>query len=208
MYRSQKSTLFKNYSHYYLPLGLDSKIFKPIHKLKKKNTTIFLFGSSDLEAKRKGLVYFLQSLKNIKSNNKLKIIFINSNKKYFHDLKIETEYLKFINDFRQLNNVLNQSHFCVIPSIDETGPSMLNMSMMASTPCITFNIGDALKYVENNVSGFKCKNKDIKNLSKNLELAINMSQFEFDKMKKNCRKIALKYFTDKFQILKIKQIFK
>lgn len=208
MKRSKQSTLFKNFSHYHLPLGFNSKIFRPINKIKKKDKTIILFGSSDLEAKRKGLIYFIEAIKNIKFKSKLKIILIGSNKKYFKDLKIETKFLKYVKNFRQLNYVLNKAHFCAIPSIDETGPSILNMSMMASTPCITFNIGDAFKHVVNKVSGFKCKNKNIKQFGKNVELSIRMKQNEFDKMRMKCRRVALKNFTDQVQILKIKKIFR
>jgi len=209
MNRSKKSSLFKNFIHHHIPIGVEPKLFYPTQLIKKnKDKTIFLFGSSDLETYRKGLKYFLEALKKCKFKNKLKIILIGSEKNYFKNLNIETQNLKYVKNFKLLNQIFNHSHFCIIPSIDETGPSMLNMSMMASTPCIVFNIGDAFKYVKNNISGFKCRNKDIKNLSKNIDLAINMSENKFYSMKKRCRKVALKFFTDKIQISKIKKIIR
>ena len=85
---------------------------------------------------------------------------------------------------------------------------MLNMAMMASIPCITFNIGDALKHVKNNITGYKCDNKDIINLAKNIDLAINTSHKKLDLMKYNSRKVALKAFADKTQISIMKKIIK
>ena len=209
MNRSKKSSLLKNYIHHYVPLGINTKLFYPQKKIQKENKkTIFLFGTSDIEVYRKGFNYFLKALKKIKHKNKLKIIFIGANKIYFEDLNIETEYINFIKNFKILNQIFNSVHFCIMPSIDETGSTMLNMSMLASTPCITFNIGDAFNCVKNNFSGFKSKNKDVKNLTKNIDLAIDMSQSDFYTMKKRSRKIALKFFTDKVQISKINKIIK
>lgn len=209
MNRSKNSSLLKNYIHHYVPLGMNTKLFYPQKKIQKKNKkTIFLFGTSDIEVYRKGFNYFSKALKKIKYKNKLKIIFIGANKKYFEDLNIETEYINFIKNFKILNQILNSVHFCIIPSIDETGSTMLNISMLTSTPCITFDIGDAFNCVKNNFSGFKSKNKDIKNLSKNIDLAIKMNQDDFYTMKKRSRKVALKFFTDKVQISKINKIMK
>ena len=207
MNRSKKSSLFKNFTHHYVPIGIDTKLFYPKQPIKKSNEkTIFLFGSSDFETYRKGFDYFLKALKKIKYINKLKIILIGTNKNYFENLNIETENLKYIQNFKLLNKIFNNVHFCIIPSIDETGPTMLNMSMMASTPCITFNVGDSFKCVKNNFSGFKSINKDVNSLAKNIDLAINMSQKKFYTMKKRSRKVALKFFTDKVQISKLKKI--
>ena len=209
MNRSKKSSLFKNYNHHLVPLGINSKLFYPKKKIQKRNKkTIFLFGTSDIKTYRKGFNYFLKALKKIKYKNKLKIILIGTNTNYFDDLNIETKNLEYVQSFKLLNEIFNSVHFCIIPSIDETGPTMLNMSMLASTPCITFNLGDAFNCVKNNFSGFKSKNKDVYNLSKNIDLAINMSQNKFYTMKKRCRKVALKFFTDKIQISKIKKIIK
>lgn len=207
MYRSEKSTLFKNFVHHYLPTGIESKLFYPKKILKKKGKKIILlFPSSEFDNYRKGFNYFVEALKKIKFKKRLKIILIGAKKEYFKHLNLETKNVKYIKQQRFLNKIFNQAHFSVIPSVDETGPTMLNMSMMASTPCIAFNIGDSYKYIVNNVSGFKCQNKDIKNLAKNIDSAIGMSDEKFRIMKKKCRKIALKSFTSKAQISIIKKI--
>jgi len=208
MIRSKESSLFKNCKHHILYCGVNSNIFKKIFISKKKqnNKTIFLFGSSDLEVHRKGLFYFLKALEKVKYKQKIKIITIGAKKNYFAKLQIQTKNYKFINDQKLLNKVLNEAHFCVIPSIDETGPTMLNMAMMASVPCITFNIGDAYKHVKNNKTGFKCKNKDIVNLRKNIHLAIKIDKKKFNLMKINSRKVALKFFADKTQVSLMKKI--
>ena len=207
MHRSEKSTLLKNFTHHYVPVGLEPKLFYPKKKTKKRNKkTILLFPSSEFDNYRKGFNYLLEALKKIKFKKKLKIILIGANKNYFKNLDIETQNIKYVKQQRFLNKIFNQAHFSVIPSIDDAGPTMLNMSMMSSTPCITFNIGDSFKYIKNNISGFKCQNRDIKNLGKNIDSAIDMNDEKYRIMSRICRKIALKSFTNKAQMSKIKKI--
>ena len=210
MQRSKESSIFNNLKHYNIPLGVDPNIFKQTNFTKKRynDKTIFLLGTSDLDAYRKGLIFFLKALKANQHKDKIKIITIGAKKNYFKALNVETENFNYTRSQKLLNKVFNKSHFCIIPSIDETGPTMLNMAMMASIPCITFNIGDALKHVKNNITGYKCDNKDIINLAKNIDLAINTSHKKLDLMKYNSRKVALKAFADKTQISIMKKIIK
>ena len=80
------------------------------------------------------------------------------------------------------------------PSIEDSGPSMINQSLMCGTPVVSFEMGVALDLILNGKTGYRAKLKDSQDLANGMCSILNMPDAEYEEMANNCRKLALKLY--------------
>tara|TARA_B100000575_G_C23137520_1_gene661187 strand:- start:2486 stop:3733 length:1248 start_codon:yes stop_codon:yes gene_type:complete len=212
--RSENSILFKNCDHFHIPQGHDKETFYIIKDkkfLKKKyninENNIIFFGAADTDTYRKGLEFFLRALKINKAIKTTVLTIGHKKNELFKDYEINNFHFDFVNNFKKLNELINVCDFTAIPSIDETGPTMYNISMMSGVPCITFDIGDSFEYTKNGITGYKSKLFDFKDMSKNIKKYYKLSDEKKNQMRINCRNLALNKFSKSAQKEKLKKLF-
>ena len=214
-----RSNLYKQKNKYKVLLGIDDKLFKPGDKLlaRKKlnlpvNKKIIFYGAIYLEEKRKGLKYFLESLELINESingNKLENIQIviagSSNNKIKEYNGISVAYLGNLSIDR-LPLVFQASDIFVSTSIEDSGPMMINQSIMCGTPVVAFEMGVALDLVITGQNGYRAKLKDSNDLANGIMYLLNISEEEYENLSMNCRKLGHSLLQPKIQIDSILKI--
>lgn len=208
----EDSTLFRNRPIYDLMLGVDETVFKPMNRLliREKyqllsSKKILLFRST--KDPRKGMNILIQSLKlivqsNVDFTNKVHIITIGdfNPTKVLVSLGLEHRHMGFILSQEILAEIYQIADFLVVPSLEDSGPMMINESILCGTPVVAFDMGVAGDLVKTGKTGYLARLGDKDDLAFGVQLLLSMTSKSYDEMRVNCRNIGLSKVSYKAQI--------
>ncbi|AEE87846.1 glycosyl transferase, group 1/2 family protein [Francisella cf. novicida Fx1] len=175
---AKQSLLFNSLPIYKQFFPVDSKIFRPLDNISsirerlgiEKNDFVIFFGAADINNERKGFKYLIDVLnvvsKYLDKNVKISLIVAGQ---MSQNINLPSSFklikLGYISTQERLNEAFNASDIFINPSIEDSGPMMVNISLMTGTPVIAFNIGVAPDLIVNVVNGYIVRNKDIKGMA-------------------------------------------
>lgn len=107
-----------------------------------------------------------------------------------YEMPVETKYLGQL-DTENLIRAYSVANAFVSPSIDDAGPSMVNQSIMCSTPVICYNIGTAIDVIESGKSGFKASDIDSHKLAECIDKLYKLPNEEYQQLRKSTHEIAM-----------------
>jgi glycosyltransferase involved in cell wall biosynthesis len=217
------SYVFKNSIIHKVHIGVDSDVFSPDSKqalkLKKRlglsfEKKILFFGAFDLDEKRKGsqlLISALEILSEDKSFLNDKILLITAGKQgcleFYDKLPFEHHHLGYVKGESKLSEIYRIADIFISPSIEDSGPMMINESILSGTPVISFNIGVAKDLVYSDTTGKNVSKVDPISLASSIKDLCNLSKKEFYRISRNCRKLGLDKVSYSAQIKRLKEIF-
>lgn len=219
------STLFRNRTIHKILLSIDPSVFMPSDKKAVRlklgiNATkkIIFFGAVVLSQKRKGMYYLLESLKLLKKktessdsilkDNILLLIAGNRIDDIVDSLPFEYHYLGKTNNTDGIASAYQAADVFLCPSIEDSGPMMINQSLMCGTPVVSFEMGVAIDLVEACNTGYAAKLKDSYDMAQGLYNILSLDAEGYEKISENCRELALKMCSPQVQIAKIESIIK
>ena len=208
--QTKQSTLFKSGTIHKILLSFNENIFRPVDKelLRKKmgipqGKKIIFFGANYCDEERKGIKYLLDSLKilnqlistNKNLENAILLLIAGSGFEKLKDLlPFEYHNLGKLDNTHGIASAYQAADIFACPSIEDSGPSMINQSIMCGTPVVSFEMGVALDLVLNGNTGYRAKLKDTQDLANGMYSILNMPDAEYEVMANNCRKLALKLY--------------
>jgi glycosyltransferase involved in cell wall biosynthesis len=221
--QAKRSSLFKDNVIHKVLLSVNPTVFKPIDKesvrFKLKipaNKKILFFGSVGLTEKRKGMHYLIESLKVLKqktesTNTSLtnKIVLLIAGKEIeqiVDSLPFEYHYLGTVNNTYGIASAYQAADVFVCPSIEDSGPMMINQSIMCGTPVVSFEMGVAFDLVINGETGYRAKLKDTDDMAEGILNILTLNVSDYKNMSDNCRQMALKLCSPEVQAEKIENI--
>lgn len=212
--QAKQSKIFSGKVIKKIMLGIDEEIYKPIQKKIARQKLkipdekkIILFGSDHINEKRKGYKYFVEALNILKgliiNNSKMlnNIAIITIGRKNDENLKLPFKEYHFgiLKEGNELALAYQAADVFVCPSIEDSGPLMVNESIMCGTPVVSFDIGVALDLVFTGKTGYRAKMKDSLDLSQGIKFILELSESKAQEMRGNCRSLALRKYTTKIQ---------
>ena len=215
-----QSQLFKNKKKYKILLPIDETIFKPDDKTKIRKflglpieKKIIFIGAVSFNEKRKGWKELTESFKILAAN-------LSDKKKSSVHIAIAgridknaTAQLPFaytalgILDHNDLPKAFQAADLFVCPSIEDSGPMMINQSVLCGTPVVSFEMGVALDIVMTGQTGYRAKLKESTDLANGINTILNLDDQEYKKMSENCRKMGLEFCNPKKQTEKLIEIY-
>jgi glycosyltransferase involved in cell wall biosynthesis len=221
--QAKNSSLFSNKPVHKVLLSIDPAIFRPVNKvevrlklnipLKKK---ILFFGSVGLTEKRKGMYYLIESLKVLKQNTENSDPLIINNivlliagreiEQIVDSLPFEYHYLGMVNNTNGIASAYQAADVYVCPSIEDSGPMMINQSLMCGTPVVSFEMGVAMDLVVPGNTGYRAKLKDAKDMARGILNILKLDEDNYKIMSNNCRELALKLCSPDVQTERIEKI--
>ena len=78
------------------------------------------------------------------------------------------------------------------PSTEDAGPSTVNQSICCGTPVVAFEIGTAIDVIENGVSGYRAKYKDVEDYSKGIASIAMLDDETYIHLRETTREMGLK----------------
>lgn len=219
--QANQSRLFAGKTIVKVMLGIDSEIFKPFDKRTARamlNLTsedkIIFFGTSFISEERKGGKYLLEASKlladSLPSTLKEKIILTTAGRDdtiVTGSVPFPCKSLGMINDDRLLALAYQSADVYVCPSIEDSGPMMINEAIMCGTPVVSFEMGVALDLVHTGKTGYRAKLRDSQDLARGIAEILALSKDAYDTMSNNCRGLGLKLCHPKVQVQGFEQLF-
>lgn len=211
--QAKTSSIFKNKPIYKIFTSFDPTIFKPTNKeeLRSKlniatDKKVVFFGSVELWAKRKGMHICLESLKLLKelignsetsimSNNILLLIAGKGIDEIADSLPFDFHYMGEVNNTYGIASAFQAADVFLCPSIEDSGPTMINQSIMCGTPVVSFEMGIAMDLVKNDETGYRVRLKDSMAFAQAIFKILCMSDSELSIMRTNCRNLALELYS-------------
>lgn len=152
---------------------------------------VIFVGAYNLNDKRKGIKYAVESINLIADELPLLILMAGKNHlKYIKSLKCEYIYCGVINKESELALVFQSSDIFLCPSIEDSGPMMINQSIACGTPVVSFDQGVALDLVLNGKTGYSSGKYDVHTMSNNILDILSCEKERYDNMVDNCLKLS------------------
>jgi glycosyltransferase involved in cell wall biosynthesis len=223
-YRQAKvSSLFKNKIIHKILLSIDSSVFKPTDKeeIKSKlgipaNKKVVFFGSVVLTQKRKGMCYLLESLRILKEKTKGSDSGLDDNillliagmgiDRIVESLPFNFHYLGKLTDTYEIASAYQAADVFICPSIEDSGPMMINQSLMCGTPVVSFEMGVAPDLIISGQTGYIAKLKDSADMAQGLYNVLSLDMNDCKRISDNCRELALKLCSPEVRMNEIEKI--
>ena len=187
-------------------LGVDPDIFAPTAKEEARmllrlplDKKIIFLGSTSLRDKRKGLLYFKDALdilsRLLKTDTSVKqSILITLAGKLDNepglDMPFPHVHLGYFAEDRQLARAYQAADVFVCPSVEDSGPMMINESIMCGTPVVSFEMGVAVDLVHTGETGYRAKLKDSSELAQGMYEILTLNKTESERISQNCRDLG------------------
>jgi glycosyltransferase involved in cell wall biosynthesis len=214
-----KSSLFKDKRKFKVLLSINENQYFPANKTKARHELglpfdkkIIFFGAFYVDDKRKGFFYLIEALnylvQKLKDTSMIHLAIAGNNNPDLKDsLPFTHTFLGCLNH-NTLPTAFQSADVFVSPSIEDSGPMMVNQSIMCGTPVVAFEMGVALDLVHNGETGYRAKLKDSKDLADGIKKMLDLENSMYIKMSHNCREFGLKLCHPKEQAIKFMGLFK
>ncbi len=222
--QAKESTLFKNKTVHKILISVDPTIFRPTSKLEVRTKLgiplykkVIFFGALGLDSERKGMKYLLESLVILReqllrgSGIKDKIFLLiagNGFDKIKDSLPFEYLNLGLLDNTYGIASSYQAADVFVCPSIEDSGPTMINQSLMCGTPVVSFEMGVAFDLVITGETGYLAKIRDSKDLAQGIYSVVTLNDIDYNKLSENCSKLALRLCSPEVQVEKFENIIR
>lgn len=164
----------------------DKKVARDYFGLSNVDKKIIFIGATFLDEERKGMKELLLSLKYLKSKN---IFFIIAGTKLKGSFPFEYKYVGYLNQ-KDLVKAYQAADLFICPSLEDSGPLMINQSIMCGTPVVSFDMGSAQDILQTGQTGYKANFNDISDLAYGVDYILSLNKIEYEVMSNTCRKTA------------------
>lgn len=197
-----KSSLFKNKKKFKVLLSINDQQYCPTDKfLVRKQLClpsekkIIFFRAVSFSERRKGPHELLETLnilhKSMPDPLQIHLAIVGVSNSSINNLFPFSYTLLGYLDHNNLHKAFQAADVFISPSIEDSGPMMVNQSIMCGTPVVAFEMGVALDLVSNGVTGYRAKLKDNNELAEGLKLILELKEQEYKIMSLKCREIGL-----------------
>jgi glycosyltransferase involved in cell wall biosynthesis len=218
----KKATIFHGKRAEQIMLGIDANIFKPKPKdtaremlnlpLKQK---IIIFGTQSFKDERKGMRYLFAALMSLKKQlgkdiNKVTLVTAGKTSGIESLLCENFKHIRLgsITFEADLAAAYQSAEMFVCPSIEDSGPMMINESIMCGTPVVSFKMGVASDLVITKKTGYCAQLKNSEDLARGIKYILDLSPEQAESMSKQCCDLGLRYCHHRVQAEAFNKLFK
>lgn len=175
------------------------------------NKKIIFFGAVRIAEKQKGYIELIEAFKilskKIEDSTKIHLAIAgNISPDYNEVLPFSYTSLGYLN-YDNLSKAFQSADVFVSPSIEDSGPMMVNQSIMSGTPVVAFEMGVALDLVHNGVTGYRAKYKDCNEFAEGIFNILELDNASYIQMSNKCRELGLKLCHQKVQSSMFMKLF-
>ncbi|MEY4937882.1 MAG: hypothetical protein RIS64_4241 [Bacteroidota bacterium] len=210
---ASKSSLFRDKKFYKIFCPINDAIFnseqydRPALKVKYKsvsNKRTLLIGAVSLKEKRKGFHLLLGALEKLIKEQDVNVELLVAGhvsevlKATLQSFvpKVTINYLGYLN-YNQLAEVFNITDAFISTSVMDSGPMMINQSILCGTPVIAFDIGIAKDLVVSGKTGYKMDEINENALFQAILDFLKLSEGAVQQLRRNCIELGKQELTSK-----------
>ncbi|MEI6609643.1 MAG: glycosyltransferase [Deltaproteobacteria bacterium] len=204
----ESSSLFLNKRHENILLGIDGDIFCPTSQKKARkqldlpnDRKIIFFGAQSLHEERKGVRHIVESLRLLYamldangslSEDQILVVTAGRNGNTAKlDIAFEHRHIGFLSGNVMLAAGYQAADVFVNASIEDSGPMMINESLLCGTPVVSFEMGVATDLVHAGMTGYRARLRDEHNMAAGLLRILELNNEECRAMRERCRNYGL-----------------
>jgi glycosyltransferase involved in cell wall biosynthesis len=202
-------------------LGVDAEIFKPADRSLAKaklglphDRTVVFFGSLSLKERRKGFSYIIDALRDLvhrQGIDRNRLLVVTAGQELDNAVMLEEllphRHIGFLNGDRALAAVFQAADMFVCPSIEDSGPMMINESIMCGTPVVCFDMGVARDLIHTGKTGYRAALKDSGDLALGIRSIMDQTAAESQAMSGRCRETGLALCAPEVQVRSFLNLF-
>ncbi len=157
----------------------------------KENKRVMFIGATYLNERRKGMKELLQALSKMISKDVVLLIAGNSD---FGDIPFENKTVGYLSE-NDLIKAYQSADVFVCPTLEDSGPLMINQSMMCGTPVVAFEVGVAMDLVLTKITGYRAKFGNIDDLANGIDYVLSLDDTNYRIMSERCRSLAISSYS-------------
>lgn len=206
--QAHHAAVFKNKRVEQILLAVDPDVFKPGSKdfYRQKlglptDKKIIFFGCQKTHDRRKGMSYLLEALKLVATSsgqlkNSIHVAVAGDSEELDPMLASLFPFtsLGYLKGDDVLASAYAASDVFVCPSIEDSGPMMINESIMCGTPVVSFEMGIAPDLVLTGKTGYRAELKNSADLARGIQAILDLSPEESRSMSESCRQLGIQLF--------------
>ncbi|MCK8494893.1 MULTISPECIES: glycosyltransferase [Spirosoma] len=196
--RARNSALFKHKSIIKLPGYLvDETKYRPgnqsdakaFFNIDEKQRVVF-FGATSLVEKRKGMHLLINALEHIEAKNVTYLVAGSA------PLSEERPQFKLVGNLteEQLIKAYQAADLFVCPTLEDSGPTMINQAVMCGTPVVSFETGIGGDLVYTGKTGYRAKHNDSQDLAAGINYLLNLSECELQQLRQDSRNFVINMY--------------
>ncbi len=178
------------------------------------NKRVVFIGAQTIKQKRKGTSYIIEALNLlyddplINNDDIYLLIAGESGENFINSVPFPKFYAGYLDLQNQLPLAFQASDLFVNSSIEDSGPLMVNYSIMSGTPVVAFKMGVVSDLIINGKTGFVANLRDSRSLAEGIKRLLLLNQNEYKNMCTNCSKIGKEQLHPKAQFKHFEAIIK
>ncbi len=205
---SKRSQIFKDFPHYVIYNGIDSRIFKNRDKVFSRDLLglphdkkIVLFVAGSLSCKPKGYQLLLDAFNKLSDKTNILLCAIGNDVSEIKNAHIVE--LGPINDERLLSAAYSASDIYITPSLVEAFGLTIAESMFCATPVIGYSVSAVKELIDNKKNGILCSETNSESLKEAIDFFYNNTElFDGDIIAEDARnKYDINIITSKYKVL-------
>lgn len=219
--QARSSYLFSDKLIHKILLSVDPELFAMADKNEARirmgipeGRKIIFFGSVYMSHRRKGMQYLLESLKILKEkvagsllDEKILLLIAGREMEEIESiLAFPFHFLGFVNNTTGIASAFQAADLFLCPSIEDSGPSMINQSLMCGTPVVSFEMGVSPDLVKSGQTGYLARLKDSSDMAQGLYDVLSADDRTYERMAKNCRQLAIDLCSPEKQLDSIEKL--
>ena len=218
--QAEQSGLTKYLEQTKILMGVNSDVYSPANREVAReffsftdNHIVLYFGAQSVNDRRKGFTYFLEALKILPEMispevlSRILLFTIGAgNPIKDHNLPFKHIHLPFISDQNKFSKTYAAADAFVCTSVEDSGPMMVNESLMSGTPIISFDVGVAKDLVIPEKTGYKVPTINSYELAAALANFVKLPDAKRAEMRTNCRELAMQVCSMERQVLSFQDL--
>lgn len=171
---------------------------------------VLFFGNQGLGLRRKGMAQLVEALRLLSLDRSFDrhrvVVAVAGDPPTDFEMPLDFKCLGFLKGDRALATAYQAADVFVCPSIEDSGPMMINESIMCGTPVVAFEMGVAPDLILPGETGYRARLGDSVDLARGLKELLSLSQEETKRMSLNCRRVGLTLLHPDRQISTLREL--
>jgi glycosyltransferase involved in cell wall biosynthesis len=206
--QAMESSIFSERPIKQIMLGMDVDVFKPAVQADARailglptDRKIVFFGAQNIHEERKGIVYLVDALNQLHtmlkhdSDFRKNILIVTAGYWRKTDklgILFEHRHIGSLQGDTMLASAYQAADIFVNASIEDSGPMMINESILCGTPVVSFDMGVAPDLVHTGRTGYRARLRDAADMAAGLLTLLEMDADSMHAMRKECRVLGVR----------------
>lgn len=168
----------------------DKSVLKAQFGIPADKKVVFM-GSANLNEIRKGMSVLVEAVPLVKHKD---IVYLVAGRQNVFSEMQNVVFIGHVN-METLAKAYQAADVFVCPSLEDSGPQMLNMAVMSGVPSAAFPVGSALDLIKTGETGYLASFGRASDLALGMDYLLDLPAAAYEKMSSNCRNLALRLFS-------------